>query len=68
MCRKSLKKGLRNANWERYHEQMNSDAPELWSVVSQLELRKERAISMESRVLQAVPTSLTFQVGYYRQR
>ncbi len=49
--RRSLKQGLRDANWERFHEQMDTDTSDLWSVTSQLELRKERAMSMGNKVL-----------------
>ncbi len=48
---------------------MDSETTDLWSVVSQLELRKERAMTLESRVLQAFPqagseaVSLTIQVS-----
>jgi hypothetical protein len=49
--RRSLKQGLRDANWERFHEQMDTEASDLWSVTSQLELRKERAMSMGNKVL-----------------
>lgn len=49
--RKSLKKGLRGATRDRFKDQMDIETPDLWSVASQLELRKERAMSMEDRVL-----------------
>jgi hypothetical protein len=37
---------------------MDSEMTDLWNVVSQLELRKERAMSMENRILQSFPPDI----------
>ena len=51
LLRKTFKKGLKSSNWEKFRHHVDSDTPDLVSVVNQLNLRRERAKTMEIKIL-----------------
>jgi len=51
ISRKTFKNGLKSSNWEKFKSHTGSEGPDLLAVVDQLQQRRDRAKTMESRIL-----------------